>query len=400
MVLARAALGLGLLMTTFAAGAQDADRDAAIARDNEQREAMRGGIEAVVDAVNAGSFALVAGAIDEEDMLERIFGLRLIDQRVKKQFREGFENWLPATVEMQVKGRQQSPVRATLLGFRSRGNQGLAVVRYDLENFQFAYHEYELSLDRNDNLVIVDWTDFYWGERFSDGVGTSLVMAQPSKQAVRKLVDKQNLSESDMFQLTESLKALRDFQVDRFFEIVGGMDESLARQRVLVHGGVKATKQRRARRQLRTALKAMAGFYPEDPLYTNLLLDYFFPTRRYEDARTSLDALATRLGVEDAVYEARLSSTALVMSDVDEAVRRANKALELEAGLELAWWAALRARAAGNDFAGAVESVSVLATQFGYDLGPEALGKDKSLARFVQSAEYQEWAASRPAPAG
>ena len=397
-------LAIGLLVVTMplVSGAQgsDADREAAIARENEQRAAMQNGMQAVVDAINNGSFAVLAGSINADDMQERIFGLRLIDQRVKKQYREDFEESLEPMIEQSIKQRQQSPVRATMLGFRSRGNQGLAVVRYDLENYQFVYHEYELTLDSKDRLVIVDWTDFFWGERFADGLGEMLVIASPSKSAARKLVDFQNISEKQMFQLTEALKAMRDFQVARYFEIVESMDDELKRQRIIVVGGVQMTKQARARRQLRTALTALDRYFAEDPLYTNLLLDYYFPTRRYEDARASLERLSARLGVEDAAMEARLSSAELVMRNNEAALQHAERALELEPGLELAWWSALRARNANRDFPGAVAALTALEDQFGYDLTAESLGKDKSLARFVDSPEFKDWLASRSKPAG
>ncbi len=389
---------LGLLFASWLVAvpalAQD-DRDAAIARENEQREAMQNGMIAVVDAVNMGSFGLLVGAIDAEAMQERIFGLRLIDQQVKKQFRKSYEETFPRMIEQSITQGQQTPVKAHLLGFRSRGNQGLAVVRYDLDNFQFAYHEYELTLDQKDSLVIVDWTDFYWGERFSDGFGESLVIAAPSDSAVRKLVDFQNISANQVFKLSEALKAMRDFKVARYFEIVESMDDELKRQRVVVVGGVQMTKKARARRQLRTALIALDRYFANDPLYTNLLLDYYFPTRRYEDARASLQRLSARLAVEDAAMEARLSSAELVMRNTEAAVQHAERAVELESDLELGWWSVLRARNAAQDFAGAVEALATLEDDFGYDLNPEALGKDKALARLLESSEYKEWRASR-----
>ena len=277
---------LALVLASVSAGApalaQEEDREALIARENEQREAMQNGMLAVLDGVNSGSFAVLAESIDREDMLERIFGLRLIDQRVKKSFRENFDESLEQTITQLVVGRQQEPVRARLVSFKSRGNLGRAVVRYDLANFQFSYHEYDLTLDKNEQLVIVDWTDFFWGNRFSDWMGTNLVSAAPTSSAVRKLVDFQNITESQIFKMTEALKAMRDRNVPRYFEIVEGMGDELRRQRVVVVGGVQMTKQMRARRQLRAALTSLAEFYPDDPLYTNLLLDYFFPTRRYE----------------------------------------------------------------------------------------------------------------------
>ena len=260
-----------VLLATAATAETDPEREAAIARESAQREAMLSGMQSVVDGINSGSFELLAAAIDPDDMLERIFGLRLIDQRLKKQYRENFAERLESTVEQTVGQRQNQSVKARLLKFASRGNQGKAVVRYELDNFQFSYHEYELTLDERDRLRVVDWTDFYWGERFSDGVGESLVIAAPGKPAVRKLVNVRNLSESQLFQVTEALKAIRDFQVARYLEIVGGMSEELKSQRIIVVGGVHMTKQARARRQLRTTLTALAEHYGEDPLYSNLL---------------------------------------------------------------------------------------------------------------------------------
>ena len=59
----------------------DTAREAAIAREAAQREALETGMRAVVEAINAGSYARFAQAIDRDDMLDRIFGLRLIAPR-------------------------------------------------------------------------------------------------------------------------------------------------------------------------------------------------------------------------------------------------------------------------------------------------------------------------------
>lgn len=379
--------------------AQDDERAALIAREQEQQEAMQNGMLAVLDGVSDGSFAIFAAAIDREAMLERIFGLRLIDQRIKKQFRERFDDTLEPMIAQSILQRPDEPVRARLLGFKSRGNLGRAVVRYDLGDFQYAYHEYDLTLDDKDQLVIVDWTDFFWGETFSDSIGEGLVTAAPNNSAVRKLVDFQGISEAQIFKLSEALKAIRDRQVNRYFEIVGTMDDELRRQRVVVLGGVRMTKKARARRQLRTALTSLAEYYPDDPLYTNLLLDYYFPTRRYEEARDALVRLRDRLDVDDAAMQARLSSAELVMQNAEAALAHAERAVELESDLELGWWSALRARTATGDYAGAVAALTTLEDRFGHKLEPEALAKDRSLARFTESAEYQQWAASRSKPA-
>ena len=45
-------------------------------------------MQRIVDDLNAGSTDAFVDSIDQADMLDRIFGLRLIDQRIKKQVRE------------------------------------------------------------------------------------------------------------------------------------------------------------------------------------------------------------------------------------------------------------------------------------------------------------------------
>ena len=376
----------------------DTAREAAIAREAAQREALETGIRAVVEAINAGSYARFAQAIDRDDMLDRIFGLRLIAPRVQKDFRERFDAALEPMLERAVAQRQRAPVRAVLLGFASRGARGRAVVRYGLENFQFAYHEYELALNRRDALIIVDWLDFFWGERFTDGVGMTLVAAAPGKPAVRKLLDTRRAADAEVFQFSEALKAIRDSRVARYFEIVESMSEPLKRHRLVVLGGVQMTKRSRLRRPLRTALAALDRHYADEPLYANLLLDHYFPS--YDEAKAALLRLNARLDVADSAHEARLSATELVRGDAELAMAHADRALELEPGLELAWWSALRARAALADYAGAIEALERLSTDFGQALEREALASDRGLAGLLAAPEFAAWSDSRATDGG
>ena len=169
----------------------------------------------------------------------------------------------------------------------------------------------------------------------------------------------------------------------------------LAATLVIVLTSVQLTKQIRSRRLQRTALTFMAKYHPQEPLFSLMLLDYYFPTRQYEDALASLLRLYDRLDVEDAAMEARLSAATLVMGNTQDAEAHAEKALGLDPGLELAWWSALRARAALADFPRAVEALTRLENEFGYELEPDALDKDPGLKELLASEAYSGWLASR-----
>lgn len=387
----------GLVLWLPGALAQEDAREAERRAELERQEIFRAGFQDIVTDLNNNSLERFANAIDRQDMLERIFGLRLIDQKVKKNFRESFDDNL-LNILRSAFADTNGNVRAAWLGFGSKGDRGKAIVRYDLPDFQFNYHEYELRLDDRGRVVIVDWIDFLNGDRFSDAFGTQLIAANPGKPAVRKLIDLQAPTEQQTFQVTELLKASRDRQVDRYFEILDGLDEELRGQRIVVLTSVQLCKATRNRRKLRTALIEIDKYYPDEPLYSLMLLDYYFPSRKYEQAMQALLSLQSRLEVQDSAMLARLSAASLVLGNAEDASSYAEQAVQIEPGLELGWWSALRARTTMRDYDGAVEALDELEKTFGYTLGPEAFEKDPPMAELLLSEEYEAWYDSRKQP--
>ena len=377
-----------------AALAQDDAREAQQQAELERQEIFRAGFQDIVSDLNKNSFERFAHAIDREDMLERIFGLRLIDPKVKKGFRESLDANVVNILKSAFAGTEGN-IRAAWLGFGSKGDRGKAIVRYDLPDFQFNYHEYELRLDPKGRVVIVDWIDYLDGEKFSDGVGVQLVSMNPGKPAVRKLLDFQGPTEQQTFQMTELLKASRDRQVDRYFDILEDLDETLRSQRAVVLMSVHLTRATRNRRKMRTALIDVDKYFPEEPLYSLMLLDYYFPSRKYEQAMEALLRLQSRLGVQDSAMSARLSAASLVLGNAEDALSYAEQAVQIEPGLELGWWSALRARTAMRQHGKAVDALDQLEKTFGYTLGPEAFEKDPSMADLLLSSEYETWLESR-----
>ena len=386
---------LALLLAALPLHADDAvdEREVEEAR---RQQAFRDGMAVIVDDLNTGSFDRLVRAMDDDDVLDRIFGLRLIDQRIKRDFRErireddGFERFIESLYAEEA----QDGVRARLLTVESRGTRGRAVVRFDMSHFRFNYIEYQLELDDKDRMSVLDWDDYMRGYRMSDRMGLRLVQSQPSVSSARKLVDFTNVQEREVFQVVEVLKAARDRDFDRFFDIFENLDDELQRQRAVLVVGLDAAREARKRRNQRTMLVAIDRYHPKDPLFSLSLLDYYFPDRQYQKAYDALVRLARKLRIDDAVTNARLSSTALVMGQSDEAVAHAVKSVEQEPDLELGWWAVLRAQVAAGDYTAAVGALGQLTGQFGHTLDAEALAKDPSLKRFSESTEYQDWYAA------
>jgi len=372
--------------------AEDAD-DAAKA-EQARKVAFRSGMEQIVADLNKAWFDTFVNAINREDMVDRIYGLRLIDQKVKKSFNESLEYSWTQTIIAQF-GDTDDGLEAALLGVEFRGNRGRAVVRFDLPKFQFNYHEYDLLLDEQGRLFIVDWTDYLDGMRFSEGMGQYLVSAMPSKPAMRKLLDFRNASEPELFQFGELLKASRDRKLDRYLEILEGLPEKFQRQRVIVETTVHLARGVRKRRAMLDGLKTMADYYPDEPLYALMLLDHYFPAKKYQEATEALLRAYQKIGFDDAAMEARLSAAALVMGNTQDALAYAERALELESNLELAWWSALNARATLEDYSACIEALKVLEDEFKYELDGKALGRNPMYKGLVASSEFQAWRDTR-----
>ena len=388
---------VGLAFATMPAQAQQSLEELEAAEAQKQ-QTFRNGMEAVVSGLNAGSFATFVSAIDKDDMVERIFGLRLIDPRIKRDFRDSMKEResFAGFIQSQFAMEAAEGIRAHLLMVESRGDRGRAVVRYDLPYFQVNYHEYDLRLDDKGRFFIVDWNDYYWGHQFTQRTGLSMIQAQPNKNAVRKLIDFPNVREVQVFQVVEALKATRDRDLNRYFEIVSQLDEDLLRQRVVLKTGLDTTREMRSRRNQQRMLQWLAEYYPDDPLYSIAFLDLYFPARKYQEAHDALVRLRDELDIDDdSVTNARLSSATLVLNQFDDAISYAERSVAEEPGLELGWWAVLRANVAAGQYDAAVDALDKLEAGFGHDLGPEALGKDPSMQEFARSDAYRQWFESK-----
>ena len=363
------------------------------AQEQIKQQAFRDGMSAIVGSLNAGSFILLTKAIDRNNFVERIFGLRLIDGGIKRDFRDDLKEpgkWDGFVSSLYSEEAEQG-IRATLLIVESRGDRGRAVVRFDMSFFRANYHEYELILDDAGRMRVVDWNDYLWGHKFTDRMGLTLVQAKPNQNAARKLVDFPNVRDSQVFQVMEILKATRDRNFARYDQIMEAMDERLRSQRVVIMLGLNAARGARKRRAQRQALERVAEHFPNDPLLSLALLDFYIPEKRYQDAFASLTRLQKHLRVDDALVNARLSSILLVMEKVEDAHALAVKSVTQEPNLELGWWSVFRARVTAGDFAAAIEALEVLEDDFGHSLGPDELSKDPMFQTLMLSDDYRVW---------
>ena len=387
-LLALAAVLLVQVITSQLAIAQSAD------------EEMREQFEAVIDGLNDNTFKEFQKAIDEKALVNRVLGTRVIDPDVKEAFAAGFSTGLPEMFSSSFpRARTRAETGGEIIGttifFEFQDGQGRAIVRYEGKGYRFSYHSYDLTRGRGGKLVIVDWFDYYNSSWFSEDAGNALVRAMPGKEVVRGVMRMPNPSEGQVFQVGELLKAVRDENPRRYFEIYDGLEEVLRQDPQIVALNFQYCRTLGDAARLNQAVEALVAAFPGEALYSLSLSEFYIARRLFEEAIIELDRFEGALGMKDGVSEAFKATSSMALGNFERAQEFALSATQVEPGLELSWWTLLRARTAAEDYAGATEAMTQLEERFGHLLIPQKLRRDRFLKILIDQQEYKDWREQR-----
>lgn len=354
----------------------------------------RANFQAVIDDLNKNSFEEFHDAIDKKALLGRVVGAYFIEPEIRDQLSGMFEEWVQ---EMFVATfpPSKTEIIGTVVAFENYGDSARALVRFESSGYRFAYHVYEMEVDSKGRIGILDWTDFYRGDLFSREAAGSFVRTMPTPGATRQMLENKNIDEGRLFQVGELFKAVRDDKHERFFGIYDAMDEELRTERVIVRLNLQMTQKWNDRARLGRAYESLAKNFPDEPLFSQPLIEYYISAGMFEQAIAELDILQKGLGVVDGATESLKVSAAMALGDMERAEEYALSATQAEPGLELSWWSLLRARTAAKNYAGATEAMTELEDRFGHLLIPQKLRRDRFLRGLIDQQEYKDWRAKR-----
>ena len=385
---------LVIAVALFAASA------ASVAQSADDAE-LRAQFQAVIDGLNDNSFDAFFAAINEKDFLNRVLAARVVEEEAAQALAASFEDSIQAMFTGAFpRPRSQAEVGdiiGTVISLEAQGGQARAIVRYEGNGYRFSYHAYDLVRGRGGRVQIVDWFDYYQGSRFSEDVADSLVRTMPGKGAVAAILETGKPSEAQLFQVGELLKAVRDRNPQRYFQIYDGLDEALRAEPFIVRLNYGYSMQLGDPRRLAAAVADVTARMPGDARTSLSLADYYIVQRRFDDAIDALEIFESALGAPDGVTESLKATAAMAIGEFERAEAFAESATNTEPTLELAWWTLLRTRTAGEDYAGATEALTVLEDRFGHLLIPQKLRRDRFLKVLIDQQAYQDWRAQRDA---
>lgn len=363
--------------------------------DDEMREQF----EAVIDGLNNNTFKEFQKAVNEKSLVNRILGTRVIEPDVKEAFAAAFAASLPEMfISSFPRPRTQAEAGGEIIGttisFKFQDGKGRAIVRYEGKGYRFSYHSYELARSRG-KLVIVDWFDYYNSSWFSEDAGSSLVRTMPGKAVVRSVMKMPNPSDGQVFQVGELLKAVRDKNSRRYFEIYDGLEEVLRQEPYIVALNFQYCRMIGDSGRLNQAVQALVAAFPGEALYSLSLSEFYIARGLFEEAISELERFESALGMKDGVSEAFKATSSMALGDFENAQAFALSATQAEPGLELGWWTLLRARTAAQDYTGATEAMTQLEERFGHLLIPQKLRRDRFLKILIDQQEYKAWREQR-----
>ncbi len=342
------------------------------------------------------SFEMIQDAINQTDLTNRILSHQRVAGDVEELFRNDF--WSIVQGEFDSGFLAHGPrAKTELVQFAFENGQGRAWVRFSPPAYDFAYQVFDLRHDSRGRLKIVDWFDSSRGMMFSEFLGEELLTAKPIKETTRNLISINSPTDLQLFQVTELLKAIRDREAARFFEIYEQLDEQLLAEPWLSRRAVFMAHDLRDVERFAKAYLIFVGAHGENPNMALITSDFALMVQDYESAFTALQRFEQFFAVKEGALPAKLSALALATGKPEDAEKFAVKATVNEPELELGWWSLLRARAAVGDFNGSLEPLEHLEDDFSHRLDEAKLRRDKfrGFAELATSQEFKDWRASR-----
>ena len=355
-----------------------------------------GQFQGFLEGMDQKSFEMMQDYLDQTDLTNRILSHQPVQPDVEQTFRSDFWNIIERGVAS-VLPPAGSKVKGELIQFTFEDGQGRAFVRFSHPNHDFQYHRFELRHDRRGRLKIIDWFDSNKGLTFSAIMGEDLLTAKPTNEATRRLLSIGTLTDLQLFQATEILKAIRDRQAPRFFEIYDEFDDQLKKVPWIAKNAVFMAHDLKDIDRFVGTLEIFADVFANDPDMALLLSDYYLIVQDYERALTALQRFEQHFAVNEGALPAKLSAIALAAGKLEEAETFAVAATTNEPQVELGWWSLLRVRTAAQDYQGALEALTYLEDNFGHRLDARKLRRDKfrAFTKLASSQEFKDWRASR-----
>ncbi len=138
-------------------------------------------------------------------------------------------------------------------------------------------------------------------------------------------------------------------------------------------------------------LSLIAEHYGDDESLQFILLDHYHYTNEHTKAITGLELMAAHMGIRDGVNWGLSSFYYQKQGDYDNAISAANKSIEQEPDVDLAYLALLGIYNEMKQFDDVVSVMKALEERFPYDFSTETLSEAPDFQDLIASQAFKDW---------
>ncbi len=269
-----------------------------------------GQFQEILQGLDKRSFEQIKNNIDQTDLMNRVYSAQPITNEAQDIFANNFWQIIETSLfrGLPPAGPQ---ITGNLVDIIFQDGIGRAAVRYALPRYAYKYLVTDLRHDSRGRLKIVDIFDSSTGQMLSADIGEELMIAMPTKEDARRLIATNNPTDLELFQFTEILKASRDKQAPRFFEIYDDLSIQLRGEPFVAKQAVHMAILVEDTDRFVQALEVFAGIYSADANFALSISNFYLVVENYEQSYAYLVKFHENFTVKEGAVPAKLSALAL-----------------------------------------------------------------------------------------
>ncbi len=347
----------------------------------------------LVDALNKGDTKALESLVDVHAFVGRLVpGLRK-DPEVELYLESGFlGDTLRGILESYCKGMNGAHGSAKLLQIKMHAGQAHVRIRLDQGTLGLTYLEFVAEQRPEGEFRVVNWLELDENRALDEKLGpVARLAADLDDQASQHKLFSTKRFGSGVADRIKQVGVMRSQGAySQSLEAMNQLPPMLADTLAMLEMRAKDARRANDMNEYYSALSAIALKYGSDPSLGLTLADYYVRNNEVRKAIAGVSSLEDRIGVDGGIYLMR-AHILLEGKDYGESVTNARKAIDLEPGLQGAWYCLAKSYVQLKSYSQAVATYQSMQARFHTSFTRNSFIGDPAFSGFGQSAAFEKW---------
>jgi len=347
----------------------------------------------LVNGLNQGDLNALAKLVDVHALAARLVpGLRK-DPQLEHYIEAGFlSDTLRGILESYCRGVQGARGTAKLLQIKMHAGQAHVRIRLDQGNLGLTYLEFVAEQQPQGDFRVVNWFELNDNRLLDEKLGPVARLAADLDEQIsqQKLFSTARFGSAVADRIKRIGLLRSQGAYSKALEAMNELPPMLAETLEMLQMRAKDARRANDLKEFYRALDEIDLEYGSDPSLGLALADYYIQNSQLSKAIAGVASLESRIGVDGGTHLMR-AHLLLEAKRYSEAVSYARKAVDLESGLEGAWYCLAKGYVQLKSYPQAVATYRSVQARFHQAFTRQAFVSDPEFSAFVQSADFNNW---------